>query len=254
MNRPDATALAEALEITWPPVRAEAMGPATFRFGAGGGKRVSAANVTAPFTEADLDGVETRFRAGDEAPLFRIGPGEETLDALLEARGYRRVDPTLLYVTPAGRLIRPDQVPLDAIASEGCLGIMADIWAAGGIGPARLAVMDRAPGPKAWILGRKDDRAAGAGFVALAGPIAMVHALETLPRFRRRGVGRAMLSRAASWAVERGATHLGLAVTEGNTGANALYRSLGMEVCGGYHYRKMDVPANHPAPEGQPGL
>jgi hypothetical protein len=43
---------------------------------------------------------------------------------------------------------------------------------------------------------------------------------------------------AAFWAQDQGASHLALAVTQGNTGGNALYSSLGMQVVGQYHYRK----------------
>jgi ribosomal protein S18 acetylase RimI-like enzyme len=46
-----------------------------------------------------------------------------------------------------------------------------------------------------------------------------------------------MMQHAATWAGRNGATHLALAVTRANAGANALYSSLGMEVVGQYHYR-----------------
>jgi hypothetical protein len=46
-----------------------------------------------------------------------------------------------------------------------------------------------------------------------------------------------MMQHAAVWAGRQGATHLALAVTRANGGANALYSSLGMEVAGRYHYR-----------------
>ena len=52
------------------------------------------------------------------------------------------------------------------------------LWAEGGIGPARLAVMDRVTLPKTAILGRTGDRAAGVAFVAATGDCAMLHALE----------------------------------------------------------------------------
>ena len=65
----------------------------------------------------------------------------------------------------------------------------------------------------------------------------MIHAIEVAPEHRRHGVGRNMLIKAAHWAQDQGATHLSLAVTRANTGANALYSFLGMTVVGNYHYR-----------------
>ena len=245
---PDKAALFRALEATWPPRRAWSLGPVTLRDGGGGGKRVSAATVKGHATETEIAQAEAAMEAKGDLPLFRLHDEDTDLDRRLEARGYQVIDPTVFHAAPIDRLRRPDQAPLDAIASAARLGIHADIWADGGIGPARLAIMDRASEPKAWLLGRKDDRAAAAGFVSISDGIAMVHALETVPRFRRRGVARAMLARAAKWGASHGAQVLALAVTAGNTPANALYASLGMQRCGGYHYRIRTQTERPPAP------
>ena len=243
MSLPDAQRLLQALEATWPPVWSRRHGPFTLREGAGGGKRVSATTLAGAFDAGDLAAAEVDAVARREVPLYQLRPGDEALDTALGARGYVVVDPTYLYAAPVEALLRPEQRPLAAIASEGCLGIMAEIWAAGGIGPERLQVMARASDPKAWILGRMDDRAAGVGFVALDGDIAMVHALEIADAFRRRGTGAAIMARAAKWAGARGARHMSVAVVARNAPANALYRALGMELCGRYHYRvKEETP------------
>ena len=239
MSGPDPTQVIAAVGATWPPARLERAGPWTLREGLGGGSRVSAATLDGSFDESAIDLAERGMAAMRQAPLFMIRDSDRDFDAALAARGYELFDPVTLYTAPPDLLIDTALRPLDAVASPVCLGIQADIWAAGGIGPARLAVMERACAPKTYLLGRKDDRAAGAGFAAIHGDMAMVHALETLARFRRRGVARAMLSRAARWAKSEGAGHIALAVTEGNTAANALYQALGMTRAGGYHYRRM---------------
>nr|WP_227754409.1 GNAT family N-acetyltransferase [Stagnihabitans tardus] len=97
--------------------------------------------------------------------------------------------------------------------------------------------MERVKGPKAVILARSDDKPSGAGFVAVHGATAMIHAVEVRPAMRRRGAGRHILLAAAAFAAEHGARTLALAVTEGNSAARALYSSLGMQVVGQYHYR-----------------
>ncbi len=227
MNAPDLPRLFAVLEATWPPAARQPAGPWVLRDGAGGGKRVSAATAEGAVTAADL------AAAGD---LVMVRAGQEALDALLAQAGFHIVDPTVLYLAPIAQLA---EVPprLTAIPSWPPLAIQRRIWADAGIGPARMAVMDRAAGPKTALLGRIRDRAAATGFVALHDRIAMVHALEVVPEFRRMGVARHMMQGAACWARDNGADWLALAVTKANEGARALYAALGMQVAGRYHYR-----------------
>ena len=114
---------------------------------------------------------------------------------------------------------------------------MEEIWAQGGIGPERLAIMDSVSAPKQLLLSRAGDRPAGAAFVGIDGDIAMIHAIEVLPHFRRMGSATLLLEVAARFASEHGAEWLSLAVTRANAGANALYKKHGMQECGAYHYR-----------------
>jgi len=118
------------------------------------------------------------------------------------------------------------------------MAIAADLWAEGGIGPARLAVMQRAAEPKTVILGRAGDRASGAAFVAIHQGTAMLHALEVTPAQRRQGSAHNILRAAAVWAQENGAETLSLVVTTANAAARRLYASFGMQVVGNYHYRQ----------------
>ena len=126
--------------------------------------------------------------------------------------------------------------PVTAFAIWPPLAIQRQIWVAGNINPARQVVMERVSQPKAALLGRIRDRAAGAGFVALHDRTAMVHAVEVLPAFRRQGLAGWMMRQAAQWAQEFGATRIGLAVSRVNTTAQATYASLGFTVQGSYAY------------------
>lgn len=223
--------LTRVMEATWPPARAWQEGAFTFREGAGGGKRVSAASCTGAWGEDDL----ARLEAMAE-PLVLIRPEDAALDAGLEARGWRVVDPVVAYAAPVAELTG-DLPALAAFPHWPPLAIAASIWADGGIGPARLAVMDRVTGAKAAILARHEDRSAGVAFVACRGAEAMLHALEVRASQRRRGIGRTILQAAANWAARQGAERLSLVVTERNTAARALYARLGMQTVGQYHYR-----------------
>ena len=68
------------------------------------------------------------------------------------------------------------------------LAIACDLWAEGGIGPARLAVMDRVEGAKSVILGRANDRASGVAFVAVIIPVTLTTGLGE-PMWRQIATG-----------------------------------------------------------------
>lgn len=232
---PDLPALFAALEATWPPVAARRVGPWVIREGRGGGSRVSAATPAGDWHVGDIPAAEAAMRALGQTPLFRIVPGDP-LDAALAARGWRFADESCLYLAPIARLAEPPP-HLTALAHWPPLAVTEDLWAAAGTGSARLAVMHRVAGPKTAILARTDDRPAGAAFAAVAGPIAFVHAVTTVPALRRRGSARHMMMRAALWARDEGADWLALAVTADNAPARALYAAMGMTVAGRYAYR-----------------
>lgn len=223
-----------AIDATWPAAEVVRLGPWTLRRGAGGGNRVSAATLDG--TGGDIDAAEAAMRAWGQAPLFMIRPGDEALDRALAARGYTLGDTVAMLGAPVEALATAEPDPMVPIGPVP-LAIMADIWRQGGIGPARLAVMERVAGPRAFLLGRSGERPAGAGFVASAGGIAMLHALEVAPFARRQGVGAAITAAAARWALGAGADRLALAVTRANAPARALYARLGMTEAVGYHYR-----------------
>lgn len=234
----DAKTLAAVMEATWPPASRQQCGPFLLRDGQGGGKRVSAATVEGPWDAADLDQAERTMAAGKDRPLFLIREGDEALDMALDARGYRVVDPVLAYGAPAAVVAGEGPKYMTTFPHWPQMEIAKALWAEGGIGPARLAVMDRALGAKCAILCRAHDRAAGVAFVACHGTHAMLHALEVSPSFRRQGSAHNILRAAAAWAQQNGAATLSLVVTAANAPARALYASFGMAVVGHYHYRQ----------------
>ncbi len=229
--------LMPAMEATWPAASVRRVGPWAVREGRGGGHRVSAATVEGAWTAADIPAAEAAMATLGQAPLFMVRGGEDALDAALVARGHGLIAPVVLYAAPVAALVDADLPPLSGFAHWPPLAAARDIWAAGGIGPARQAVMDRAPDPRAAILARTGDRPAGVAFAAMAGGIAMVHAIHVELRLRRQGTGLALMRVAAAWAHQLGAETLALAVERGNVAARALYERLGMAEAGQYHYR-----------------
>ncbi len=226
-------ALILAKRVTWPSASSRDVGPWMIREGAGGGKRVSSTLATQEISIADLPIAEA---AMGSQKLFNIEDHEAELDTILAENGYSVIDPTLYYDAPIDQLCAPVP-PVTVFDIWPPLAISCEIWKAGGIGPERVSIMERAPSLKTAFLGRINGRAAGAAFVAIHQDIAMVHAVEILERFRRNGLARHLMHGAANWAKAQGAKRLAILVTEANEGARALYEGLGMTRVGRYHYR-----------------
>ncbi|MEM7523834.1 MAG: GNAT family N-acetyltransferase [Pseudomonadota bacterium] len=225
----------DALEVTWPPAECVERDGWRLRRGLGGGKRVSAASSLRPDSEIDV-AVGAMAEWGQD-PLFQIRAENEDLDDRLAARRFQIIDRTVLRAGKAESLLDDKPETARILRGDGRVALMEEIWAEGGVGPGRLCVMDRATGPKSYLMARLGDRAAGVAFVAADGDLAMIHAIETVHALRRKGAARMILAAAARFAVEHGATELAMAVTEANEPANALYRSLGFDIVAGYHYR-----------------
>lgn len=232
MTRSD---LLEALERTWPPMRRIAEDGFAVRIGAGGGKRVSSAYFDGDTPEQISDALDLISRQGVEN-LFQVTASQYKIDTKLANLRFRVVDPTLLFTRS---LIDSNAVPplVTTFSIWPPLQIIRDIWATGGIDADRVLVMERATSPKTSLLGRIENRAAGAAFVAIYGDIAMLHALEVAPKFRRLGLARHLTHAAMDWARDHGASTFALAVTESNLAARDLYTSLGMTIADRYHYR-----------------
>lgn len=226
-----------AMAATWPPAALHACGPFTLREGQGGGSRVSAAVRHGPAGPADIRLAEDGMRALGQRPLFQIAADDAGLDQLLDAGGYAVLDPVVVLAAPiSGLATQRPQVTTFPVWPP--LAAQAEIWAAGGIGPARLAVMAR-PVVKTSLLGRSGETPAGTAFVAIDGDVAVVHALEVAAPCRRQGLARHLMAAATGWAAAQGAAFLALAVTRANGPANALYAGMGLQPVAHYHYRNL---------------
>jgi len=153
-----------ACEATWPPASSVIIDGWTLRDGAGGGKRVSAATLARE--GADPAAAEFIMDASGEDPLFMIRQGDGALDSQLALRGYEIIDPVVMYQCPVAQLTDKPIPKVTTFAVWEPLAIMEEIWAQGGIGPARLAVMHRAE-VKTGIFGRVNDIPAGVAFAGL---------------------------------------------------------------------------------------
>lgn len=229
--------LYDVIDATWPAAELTEVGPWTIRTGLGGGSRVSATTQRKPARADVVPLAQAEMAKRGQPNIFMIRAGETELDTMLAAQGYVIKDPVHLYAAPIGQLTTLKPPPVTSFQVWPPLQAQRDIWTAGGVNAPRIAIMERATCPKSTFLGRANDRPAGTVYAGIYQDIVMLHALEIAAQDRKQGLGKHLTRAVALWGEKQGATHLALLCTKANTGANALYTSLGMQVVGEYHYR-----------------
>ena len=231
---PDGAAILAAVRATWPPSDLVRSGPFDLPAETEGSRRATSARLR-PGEGATVEDV-ARVEAARPGTVFGTRDGaEDALADLLRARGYVEGGVSDLMAGPVAPLLGP-LPPVTGFVHWPPLAACAALWDAHGNPAARRRPMLRSPGPKAVILLRHADRAAGALFVACHAGLAVLHMVLTLPSARRQGVGLVGLRHAAAWAAEQGAAHLALPVEADNAPAVALYRRAGLARRGGYRY------------------
>lgn len=227
MNLPDIQSLYDATDATWPSASATLQNGWIIKNGAGGGKRVSAALQTDP--SAEIEHAEVAMQTIGQDLLFQLRTGEDALDSALASRGYDLIDRVVLLVAPLSALEKSTNIQ----SSDTPNTALKQIWADGGIGPARFDVMNRATCPKSII--HIDDRAVA--YVGIHNGICMAHAVEVSKSHRRQGLGNQIMQAAAGWAEHQGAVFMAVITVMDNIPARTLYQNLGMTEVGHYHYR-----------------
>ena len=234
----DNDAIFGAIDATWAPATMRQHGSWILREGRGGGNRVSAASLAASsVTDADVSQAEAGMRAMAQPPLFMIRPGDDSLDQMLVGRGYEMFAPVRILGAAAETIADGTVLGADVIPCDTVLAAQRQLWAAGGIGPARIDIMYRVSVAKTALFARNGHALAGVAFVGVSGRLGLLHALEVCPSQRRKGVGAAITAAAAAWCVKNGADTLALLVTRENSAAIALYEGMGMRDITSYHYR-----------------
>lgn len=225
------------IDATWAAPRTHTIGSFLIREGQGGGQRVSAATPLGAVTDAEVAQAARAMRDLGQTPLFMVRGDCPGFDAQLASLGYAINDPVVVMAGPIDGPVAEPPSPVSAFPIWPPLHIMRELWQSGGIGPERLAVMAASADPKTAILGRAEDRAVGCAFVSIYDHTAMIHAVEVLDPYRRKGAARNMVRGAAMWAQSHGATRLATLTTRANTASQALFASLGLVPVEQYHYR-----------------
>lgn len=243
--------LEERLANAWPALDVRLADGWMLRFAGGYSKRANSASALVPGAALDgalVDHVAAAYRARGLPTVFRLtGIEAPGADAVLAARGFSAVEPTLAMVAdlaadfaaklgataaadPEVALAPVADGPWIAAACGAYGGEKADTAGLAGIvsritAPAAFGTLAVAGAPLAWGLA-----VAERGHVGLSNIV--VH-----PDARGRGLGRRLVVALMTWGAGAGATRAYLQVRDANAAAIALYRSLGFRDAYTYRHR-----------------
>ncbi len=193
--------------------------------------------------------VEAWYCARGLPVRFQMSPAAEpeALDAFLEARVYEITDRTQIQTVSLERLIRHSALPIKVeLSSE-----RSDLWEEVFAGAEELSphafrhrrrLLSRIPQPVAFAIASFREEPVAVGLCAVEGDWAGLFGLATLPEWRRRGAGTAIIRALAVWSAENGAHQMYLQVRDDNDTAQRFYHRLGFELAYYYHYRELDWP------------
>ena len=200
-----------------------------------------------PATEAVARWYQARGLPAMIAVPFPVGqPHASPLNRFLDARGWGlRSGPATVMTAPVGAVARDIPAPVGRFHAD---AEPDDSWLAlyHYRGQSQLPAVARkvlvsAPW-QAFGSIRTDGETLAIGRVAVAAGWAGLTAIETGPRYRRRGLATAITSALAGLAAGQAAKYLYLQVEDANAAARALYRRLGFTEHHAYHYRTAPPP------------
>jgi len=232
----------EASLNAWPALQQTLLDGWVLRFARGFTKRANSIVPLYPSQQDALDKIrycENVYARENLKTIFRLTTVVDSapLDGLLEARGYARIDPTLVLVRRVGEAPATDpcfvELPrgewLDAYARN------AEIPANG----AQLHALLLAGIQSEHVFGAivAGDVPIACGLAVLERELLGLFDLVTHPSARRRGYARTLVESLLAWGARRGSRYTYLQVIEANHPARALYDRLGFVELYRYWYR-----------------
>lgn len=210
------------------------------RASGGATKRVNSANPVAPGARVEtmIDRAEGFYRAYGQPVRFRLSPlAEESVDAVLAARGYERIEESLTMIAPVGgHAIDPSVRLAPAVHDAWCAGFAAVSDWSRGENECHRALLVRANALAAATL-VEDGQAIGFGIGSIAGDRLCLFDIATVAPARGRGVGRRLVASLLAWGAAADASEAVLQVLATNAAARRLYATLGFSDAYPYHYR-----------------
>ena len=230
----------------WPAPRNAVAGDWLLRSAGGYTKRANSANALQPgatLTPQLLEHIEAYYARQQLPSIFRLSPlADGGVDALLQARGYRLVDPSLL-MQRANQADDPQPGTDCKLQFDSALPLT---WLEGYCAASVHPLEQQLPHRRilesigmvcAYASLQREGQALAWGLAVLERDAVGLYEVLVHPEHRGQGLGRQMVQGLLQWAARQGATHTDLQVAAANARARQLYESLGFAPVYGYHYR-----------------
>lgn len=232
----------------WPAPRSAVMGDWLLRSAGGYTKRANSANALQPgaaLTPQLLQQIEAHYARQQLPCIFRLSPlADAGVDALLQARGYRAVEPSLLMqrATQAEDRRWQPAAQVQLQSHSALLPAWLDGYCAASEHPpqqqpAHRAVLESIGMRCAYLTLAQHGEVRAWGLAVFERDAVGLYEVLVHPAHRGQGLGRQMVLALLQWAAQQGATHTDLQVGGGNLRAQQLYTGLGFAPVYGYHYR-----------------
>ena len=253
MHDPEILAIERAALEAWPAAEVRALGGWRLRFNHGvthRGSSVWPGPGASPLSlDARITEVERFYGAHGADAWYQVSPVADPpeLERQLAARGYRSHGSVRVELADVARIAA---LPLPEGASATCEEALPEAWfeLSGRRGRFRGAEVDvyrallgRLAGRAGFASVRAGGEVAAVGLGVVTPPLAGVFSMLTLPEWRGRRLGEAVLVALARWAEARGATRLYLQVETDNAPARTLYARIGFVPRYEYHYRRQET-------------
>ena len=249
MDRAALLRLEEAGLNAWPALRVALVDGWVVRLADGFTKRANSAN---PIYGADGDlparvaRVEALYAAAGQRTIFRLSPlAPPDLEPLLEARGYRRIDETVVETADLAAMDLGFATGFEVLATAAEWVEPASILQQepAATRPTLRAMLERMVPRAAFALIRQDGVPVACGLAVVEDDRVGLFEIAVDPARRRAGLGLAMTRSLLAWGRSQGAARAYLQVVAGNVPARTLYAALGFRESHRYWYRVADAPA-----------
>ncbi len=240
---PSVRRLEEAGLNAWPALRVAHVDGWVLRFADGFTKRANSANPLygeGGDLDARIDRVEAIYAGVGQRAIFRLTDlAPPSLDGLLDGRGYRRIDETIVQTLDiSGTVVgaAPGFAPAEAASAwvEPASVLQGEPAESR---PTLRAMLERMVPRACFGLVRRDGGPVACGLAVVEDDLVGLFEIAVDPTCRRAGLGLSITRSLLAWGRGQGAATAYLQVTAGNSPARALYDGIGFRESHRYWYR-----------------
>lgn len=230
----------------WPPKETARDEGWLLRAAGGRTRRVNSVQALVFATGADLgraiDRVERWYAARGQPACFQLTEraAPARLDAVLDARGYRRLPMVSVLLAEAAAVPAPPPARIELLTrpTPQVMNALCDPYWDPATRRLRAELFGRIRRPHVFAVLLDGIQPVAGGLCVVDGTLAGLFSLRTAVPARGRGYGSAVLRRLVAWARSNGAREIYSQIEDDNAPSMALHRQLGAQRAYAYWYRE----------------